>query len=353
MNSFGRAISTLTLLLACCAANAFDTNTPQTFDQLCARDSSGYPADPDVINCWGFESDSEFYYRNHGSTCTDPDTGAPLFSDHVNGDLNSTPVLNGIMNSQTCLYPKRVAQHSTSGSYSLLVQQVDEGGGNGGGTFAPYFKHYIGSDGKRKFAAFGAGADFWIHWRYRQDANLFNYHSKRFMVTHEESAYEIVLNAYQPGGGNTTPPFNAMCAYNNKGTYGFGCATSKFYEADKWHTIMMHIRLADNAALTNGLFELWFDGERVLFQDGFPMNGLELFEPYADDLDWETQHEINALMRLDFLLFENGKTGVGSRPPGSMYIDDVIVSTKRPPVILGAGGGDGVAPMAPEGLTVD
>lgn len=333
---------------------AVDANMPQTFEQICARDASGYPADPDIVNCWGFESENDFVYHDPqgpSSPCVDPSTGKHILADHPNGYINPTPMQNANINPATCLYPTRVTEHATSGNYSLKVVQIDEGGANSGGTFHPYFKHYIGSDGRRKIAGFGAGGDIWIHWRYRQNSGLFNYHSKRFMVTHEGSSFEDVLGAYGGNGTIGDPPYRYVCAYNNKGSYTFGCSDTKFYEANKWHTFVMHVKIPDNADLNNGEFDLYMDDELIISRQNTPMRGVGLFQPYSDDIDWETDHGIGALLRLDFLLFENGKTGVGTRPLGAMWIDDVIVSKKRLPTVIPEGGA--VGPQNPSNLTAN
>lgn len=337
-------------------AIAVDSAVPQTFEEICKRDASGYPADPDIVNCWGFESDDEMVYHDPAgpnTQCTDPATGEHLLAWHPNGISNSTPMQNSGINRETCLYPLRDPTVSTSGSHSLKVVQVDYGGGaNSGSTFHPYFKHQIGSDGKRKVAGFGAGGELWIHWRYRQNQGLFNYHSKRFMVTHEQSAFEHVMIA-SGANGLSDPPYNIVCAYNNKGTYTYGCSKSKNYEANVWHTFVMYVKLPDNAPdWTNGIFRLYMDGELVISRDNYRMGGgVGLLEPYSESIDWETQHDIAALMRLDFLLFENGKSGTGSRPEGIMWIDDVIVSKKALPAVIPDG--DILVPNNPTDLAAD
>lgn len=334
-------------------AIAVDSAVPQTFDDICQRDASGYPADPDIVNCWGFESDNEFVYHDPtgpNTQCVDPVTGDHLLDWHPNGISNPTPMQNAGINGQTCLYPLRDPTVATSGSHSLKVVQVDWGGGaNSGSTFHPYFKYQTGSDGKLKVAGFGAGGEFWVHWRFRQNQGLFSYHSKRFMVTHEQSAFENVLIASGASGLND-PPHNVPCAYNNKGTFTYGCASSKRYEANYWHTFVMYTKLPDNAPdWTNGVFELYMDGELVISRNGVRMGGgVGLLEPYSENIDWETQHSIAAMMRLDFLLFENGKSGTGNRPEGIMWVDDVIVSKAPLPTIIPSGGS--VGPENPTSL---
>jgi len=351
------------VLLSSSGIHAFDPNVPQTFDALCKRDSSGYPADSDIVNCWGFETDEELFYHDPlgtNSPCKNAN-GSHILADHPNGISNPVPYLNAGVNTTTCLHPERVTEFSTSGTHSIKVVQVDYGGGNSGGTFRPYFKHYIGADGKQKFAGFGAGGELWIHWRYRQNNELFQYHSKRFMVTHKDSTYEHVLIAVgTPGGGRGDPPYKYLCAYNYKGALSYGCSDTLVYEANKWHTFVMHIKIPDviddQAGTSNGLFELFMDGQRVVHAPNFrnsPCCGPAYVGAYNDALDFETQHDLNVLMRLDFLLFENGKTGTGSRPMGAMYIDDVVVSRKQLPTILPSGDRDNLPPSPPQGLTAN
>ena len=346
-------------LLSSSGAHAFETNVPKTFDELCRRDSSGFPADPDVVNCWGFESDEELVYHDPSgpsSPCRDA-SGRHILADHPNGTLNPEPIQNAYINTETCLYPDRVSTFAASGTHSLKIVQIDEGGGNSGGTFHPWFKHYIGADGRRKFAGFGAGGELWIHWRYRQNEGLFQYDSKRFMVTHRYSSYEHVLGAYGSINGAThSPPHNYVCAYNYKGSGSYGCSDTSFYEPDKWHTFVMHVKIPDPGDLNSGLFELFMDGQRILHRPNF--HNPEAFTPadvgaYNDALDYETERDHNILLRLDFLLFENGKTGVGTRPEGVMYVDDIIVSRKELPTVLTSGGSETPVPNPPQSLSAN
>lgn len=314
-----------------------------TFAEICSRGDDGFPSNPQVINCWGFEDEAEIFYHDSGrEDCKDD----AFLWNHVNGHRNGVPKSNAGVANTTCLYPKIDRTHSTSGTGSLKIVQIDDEGNskNSGGTFRPYMKRYKGDDGKWKIDAFGRGGEFWIHWRYRQDEGLFSYGAKRFMVTEHGSTFEQVLGAYasRKGGFPNMPGsyYDYVCAYSMKGVYGYGCAEDIRYQADVWHRIEMHVKLPTTDSSNDGIFELYFDGVKVMDETRIPEGkrnaaigkGVEIDEPYATGLSWQQTYGQRTFgyFRLDFLLFENKKYRRDpARAPGAMWIDDVIVSTTR------------------------
>jgi hypothetical protein len=125
----------------------------------------------------------------------------------------------------------------------------------------------------------------------------------------------------------------------------------------------MHIIVPDNAQSNNGTFELFMDGKKVISHVGNvrqPLSVPDFPVGYTEDLDWDTHKDVDALMRLDFTLFENGKNRANNpyaqyipsnRGVGVMYIDDVIVSRKRPPEILASGvAADTTSPTPPTNI---
>lgn len=326
----------------------------ETFDEICKKGADGFPTDPNIVNCWGFESESEiFYHDSYVNQCKDNDS---FLKNHVNGTTNGVPGLNALVNTSTCLYPKIDNTMSASGKGSLKIVQVDDPTGqpNSGGTFRPYMKNYKDNNGVWKHDAFGRGGEFWVHWRYRQDAGLFNYGAKRFMVTEHNSSFEQVLTAFASVNGKFPAgqgePYKYVCSYSMKGMFGHGCSGKKFYEADKWHKIEIHVKVPTSDTSDDGIYEVFFDNERILYSTDAAAiaQGIEINEPYAVGLDHETTYanDTYAYFRLDFLLFENGKYQHSPpRPQGSMWIDDIVVSRTRI-----KGFGDLVAPKPPTQL---
>lgn len=344
------------LLILVCFSSGF--SSAQTFDEICAKGADGFPSDPNIVNCWGFESEAEiFYHDRFEDNCKDNDS---FLRNHVNGHRNGFPGANAGVNTSTCLYPKIDNSVSASGSGSLKIIQVDDAAGddNSAGTFYPYMKKYRDANGVWRHDAFGRGGEFWIHWRYRQDEGLFQYGAKRFMVTEHGSSFEQVLTAFAdanskfPAGPGE--PYRYVCAYSHKGQYGWGCSNNKFYEAETWHKIEMHVRVPTSDTANDGIFELFFDNELILSgTDPLAIGrSIEINEPYAVGLDLNTTYGNNTYgyFRLDFLLFENGKFQHSPpRPQGSMWIDDVVVSRTRIPDLSG-GGVTRVTPNPPTDL---
>lgn len=326
----------LTVLILLSLFSFFGSAEATTFDELCQKGADGFPTDPNIVNCWGFESESEIFYHR-GNACNDNDE---FLNNHVNGHSNPVPGANAKVNTDTCLYPKIDNSLSTSGSGSLKVIQVDDPSGNAdsGGTFFPYMKQYKDANGVWRHDAFGRGGEFWIHWRYRQDIGLFQYGAKRFMVTEHGSSFEQVLTAFANANGKFPAgpgePYKYICSYSMKGQYDHGCSGTKFYEANKWHKVEMHVKVPSAPGANDGVYEVFVDGERVIYSTDSASidSGIEINEPYAVGLDNATTYanETYAYFRLDFLLFENGKYQHNPpRPQGSMWIDDVIVSRTR------------------------
>ena len=332
------------LVVLTCLFSVFGFAEAETFDGLCKKGADGFPTDPNIVNCWGFESESEIYYHDYYTDqCNDS-----FLQNHVNGSSNGVPRLNAIVNTSTCLYPKIDNTLSASGTGSLKIVQVDDpvGQANSGGTFRPYIKNYSDSNGIWKHDAFGRGGEFWIHWRYRQDAGLFHYGAKRFMVTEHGSYFEQVLTAFANSSGKfpagPDEPYKYICSYSMKGQYGYGCSSTKVYEENKWHKIEMHVKVPTSDSSNDGIYEVFFDNERILHStDAASISaGIDVDVPYAVGLDHDTTYaqETYAYFRLDFLLFENGKYQHNPpRPQGSMWIDDIVVSRTRIPGLDGNG----------------
>jgi hypothetical protein len=314
------------------------TGGTKTFNELCKKGADGFPTDPNIVNCWGFESESEiFYHDRNDDTCANTDS---FLANHVNGHRNGSPGANASVNTQTCLYPKIDNSISTSGNGSLRIIQVDDplGDDNSAGTFYPYMRQYRDANGVWKHDAFGRGGEFWVHWRYRQDAGLFNYGAKRFMVTEHGSSFEQVLTAFADANmkfpAAPGEPYKYICSYSMKGQHGHGCSSTKFYEANKWHKIEMHVKVPSALGANDGIYEVFVDGERVIHStDATSIDrGIDINEPYVVGLDNATTYanQTYAYFRLDFLLFENGKFQHNPpRPQGSMWIDDIVVSRTR------------------------
>lgn len=357
------------------------------FAQMCERDSNGDFTNSNVVNCFGFEDLNELYYGEPREGCS----ADAYLNSQPNGFNNKEPVSNVSMGKGgTCLYPKVDSSVSSSGGNSLKIVQSDvapAGTGNPGGTFKPYFGK-VSNLQNGKFAGFGVGGEFWIQWRYRQDQNLFKYSAKRFMVTHRQSYFEEVLiakNNRDETGGKHAPPFDVLASYAHKGSganaQGHGDSGDTRLKADRWHTLLMHVKMSTNTEdkqdrnfnntpdgrpdLNNGTIEIFLDGELIMatypetdsngnLTNGLKVHQLDLFEPWSDNLDWQSQKDMDAFMRLDFLLFENESSRIGTRdllglrPEGSMWIDDVIVSTAPIPDLYGDA--DTIPPKAPQDL---
>lgn len=366
-----------------------------TFEDYCEKDAAGKYINDKILNCHGFEDEREIFYRRSSDSCQSDS----FLNSHPNGTRNIMPILNASVDSTTCYYPKIDFTQSASGKGSLRILQSDKStNNNAGGTFQPFFGQR--GPGEETFSAIGAGGEFWIHWRYRQNKELAEYGGKRFMVTHKQSYFEEVLIAKgEKRNGAEVPPFKILKGYNHKGSganhQSHTWNANKVLENDKWHTIVMHIKMSTNEEdimdrrfnltpdgrpdLNNGTLEVFLDGVLIIHEypefdsqgrvtNGLKMHQLDLFEPYKEkipytgtylhkyDNELKSNEGMSAYMRLDFLLYENSKARHreefgGPRPDGTMWIDDVIVSREPIPTIDGTPSiRDTVAPNKPTNL---
>lgn len=126
------------------------------------------------------------------------------------------------------------------------------------------------------------------------------------------------------------------------------------FKSDVWRTYQIHVRVADNASLNNGLVELYVDDEptpiiRVTDADH---SGLTQMTPYSEDEIWSDNS--NGYGKLSFTLYTTRKDPNFSHPEGYMWIDDVIVSRTRVPELEDSiSGGNTVRPGAPEELVAE
>ena len=377
----------------------------ETFDQLCATVPGTDKFDPDhyinsdIINCWGFENEtstnSDMYIgwksaSPRDSKCADD----PGIKSHPNYNMsgksdgrNVPPLRNTTANyneaHQKCYYPIVDDTLASSGSKSLKLRYPELM--NNPGEFQPFFK-VNKVNGQYEILQVGRGGEIWIRFSMRQDQNLLRYawKQKRFIASAWSQSFNLEETLTASAATQTANPENLIpFMYSDSGNEHYAgdfgpfnrpqgqksCA-SRFRD-NKDQTLTEPCRLmvpnvfevyeiqivgATNANLDNGRVRLYVNGRLVMDVDDSDMGSLDLTQPYrllqeSGDTSWYQNND--GYSRMSFTLYSNHKNDDSQHPEAAMWIDDVIVSTKRMPAIDGTNVADLVAPDSPTELSVN